>query len=233
MADSRPSASHTVNTPLRLMVADDDAASLNTLAASLRARDDVELIGAVKRGSDVIKLLGHNQVDVVFLDINLPGIDGAAPTQSIKASYPHIPVVMFTHGEFANVFGKTLSTGVSSFIRKDLSVDALVKVLYYARTGAPVMGTQPLNILIKEFLKHQSNEDMELRQAINELPQYLRKVLDEIIAGNRNRVIGAHLQLKDSTVRSYISELFQRTGCATRVELAARTSRLGFGDEHT
>lgn len=191
--------------------------------------EGVELVAAVSCGEQVLPVLRRRDVDVVLLDVDMPGMGGIETAQRIFAQHPEVVVVMLTAFEQPNSLADALAAGARGFLTKDVPVREIVARARRALAGEVVMGAQPTAILASAYAraaKHSQADDFADRAAL--LPERLVPVLDLLIMGASNREIAEELHLSEGTVKVYVSRILEETGCENRTEVAIRALRTGF-----
>lgn len=214
--------------PLRLLVVDDDAESLDLIAGLFRERKEVELVGVESSGRRALQTLASVPADVALVDVDMPGLDGIETAKRIRSSFPDVVVLIYTNFEYPDSLPKAMEAGVRGVLTKDMPFCDVVQSVLRAYRGSTVMGDQPMNILVSVFDTSQGRSEIELMRIINELPDYLLNTLDHLMLGRTNPDIAKVTSLSVNTARSYVSELLANTGCVTRTELAVRAARGGY-----
>ncbi|MFZ1383003.1 MAG: response regulator transcription factor [Scrofimicrobium sp.] len=228
MNSPEPAGNSRSDSPIRLVVADDDEIILEAFTTLFNREPGIKLIAAVDSGVEVMQVLAEHQVDLALLDVEMPWMNGIETAERIRRDYPNVVVVMCTNFEHEGSFERSLAVGAKSFLTKDMPFDALVYGIKRAYRGGHVFGDRPTEILLEYFNRNAKQEELELRQKVEALPDYLQQVLNELMLGQPNKVIADKLALSDSSVRNYVSQLLEKTGCKNRAELAARASRSGY-----
>jgi len=108
----------------RALLVDDEEEFLETLVKRLRKRK-VNAEGA-GNGEEALMILGRNPVDVVVLDVRMPGMDGIEVLREIKKSYPLIEVVMLTGHASMEVAIEGMEIGAFDYLMKPVDIDDLV-----------------------------------------------------------------------------------------------------------
>ena len=115
---------------ITILVVDDEKDIREALGGVL-SDEGYEVVHA-KSGEDAMAALGASQVDIVLLDIWMPGIDGVETLTRIKSDHPHIPVIMISgHGNIETAV-KTTKLGAYDFIEKPLSLEKVVLAVEHA-----------------------------------------------------------------------------------------------------
>ncbi len=109
---------------LSVMIVDDEEDFLETLVKRLEKRD-VKVIGA-KSGEEALELLQESPVDVVVLDVKMPGMDGIEALKEIKRRHPLVEVVLLTGHASTEVAIKGMELGAFDYLMKPIGMDELL-----------------------------------------------------------------------------------------------------------
>ena len=109
---------------IRVMLVDDEADFLNTLMKRLKKRK-LDMTGA-ESGEDALSILGRNPVDIVVLDVRMPGIDGIETLKEIKKQFPLIEVIMLTGHANVEVAVQGMELGAFDYLMKPMDIDELL-----------------------------------------------------------------------------------------------------------
>jgi len=111
---------------IRLLIADDHAVVRAGLKQLLALAPDIQVVGEAVCGADVLACLRHGPVDLLLLDVNMPGISGADLVGRVKAHWPNLPILVFSMHNEAQVAVRMLKAGVGGYITKDCEPDILL-----------------------------------------------------------------------------------------------------------
>ncbi len=158
-------------------------------------------------------------IELILLDLKMPGMNGFSGFVSLRNAVPAIPIVVITADQDPATVRELAARGAAGFMSKSLSrrtmVDALHCVasgdLFFTETGAtedvgPSGGT--------------GNIDEELEQKICSLTQQQRKVLEFVASGLANKVIAYELGITESTVKAHVSAVLRKLNVHSRTQLA-------------
>lgn len=109
---------------LSVMIVDDEEDFLETLVKRLEKRD-VKVIGA-KSGEEALELLQDNPVEVVVLDVKMPGMDGIEALREIKRRHPLVEVILLTGHASTEVAIKGMELGAFDYLMKPIGMDELL-----------------------------------------------------------------------------------------------------------
>lgn len=107
-----------------VMLVDDEVEFLETLVKRMKKRN-VNVTG-VKSGEEALKLMDQNPVDVVVLDVRMPGIDGIETLREIKKKYPLVEVIMLTGHASMEVAIEGMEIGAFDYLMKPMDIDDLL-----------------------------------------------------------------------------------------------------------
>lgn len=115
------------------------------------------------------------------------------------------------------------------FLTKDIPAAGIAELIRKAHSGQQVMGTRPIQVPTENYAQTQQDRGQYhgFIAAVDSLPEYLRPTFHLLLQTLANKNTAWKLWLRDSTVRSYVSDILEHTGCATRGELAITTVKAG------
>ena len=201
-------------TPIRVLLAEDQAMIREALAALLSFEDDIEVVAQVGRGDEVTAAALASKPDVALLDIEMPGMDGLTAAAALSQASPGTKIVILTTFGRPGYLRRAMEAGASGFVVKDSPADRL------ART-------------IRQVLSGQRVIDPELAAAaLSEGASPLTPRERDVLAASRDGAtiaeIAAVLYLSEGTVRNYLSACIQKTGARNRAEARRIASERGW-----
>ena len=214
-----------VSPPLRVLIVDDDPRILTVFAKELDAQLTISVCATAAGGEHALDTPSwrSHHIDVILLDISMPGLNGIQTARAIHRNLPDLPIVMFTAFSDEKTLSEALTEGVKGFITKDESVEGVATALIRAKKGMSTMSAHPIELLVSAYQseqRRQRNAAQEQRKIMN-LPPRLRNVHDFILKDLTNRQIARRSGISENTTRIYVSDLLHRLGYASREELMA------------
>ena len=207
--------------PSRVLLVDDDPlvrAGLRTILSSVA---DLEVIGEAADGAAAITAVRTHRVDVVLMDVRMPGVDGITATQRI-AALPDPPrvIVLTTFQLDEYVFG-ALRAGASGFLLKDTPPADIISAVRLTAAGEAMLSPSVTRTLID----HYSADPAAARRtaaenALNALTDREREVAAEVGRGRSNADIAAQLHMSEATVKAHVSHVLTKLNAANRVQVA-------------
>jgi DNA-binding NarL/FixJ family response regulator len=190
-----------------------------------------QVVGSLLRACKVIEagsfdeltaaLERERDLDLVLLDLTMPGIQGFSGLLYLRAQFPQVPVVVVSAHENAAVIRRVLEFGASGFIPKSLTIDQIGSALTSILSG----GTwSPPDIDLS------TPDDQEVAELLRGLalltPQQLR-VLMMLSEGLLNKQIAYELGVSEATVKAHVSAILQKLRVDSRTQAVIAASKIG------
>lgn len=214
---------------INILIVDDDDIIRQGLANLLNHQDGIHVVATATNGKDALLKARSMDVQVVLLDVDMPVMDGVSTAKILAEKHPQIAVIMLTNFRHQDSLAKSLQANVRGFLTKDIPVEQLAVLIKQAHCGMTVMSPEPIALMTSSYVKTQSQNEQfkDFIASVNSLPPHLRTVFDLLITALPNKLIAKQLGLTESTVRSYISDIFTATGFNSRGELCLTAAKAG------
>ena len=189
------------------------------LAAVRRAladAEDVEIVGEVSVGSQVLPAVRETRPNVVLLDLRMPELDGIACLARLRKHYPTLPVVILSsYGDKAHIEAAR-EAGARGYIVKTVQPVDLAEVLRSALSSDSfaVWGAEAPN-------------DHASTNGAAQLSEREAAVLEALARGLSNGEIGRELWISEQTVKFHLRNLYRKLGVSSRTEAARYAYRAG------
>jgi two-component system NarL family response regulator len=216
---------------LRLLIVDDHAFFRRGIREILNEEEDMEVVAEASSGEQAIQLvreLRPDGLDLLLMDIDMPGLDGISATAQIAAEYPDMPVIMMTVSTLDRDLFEALRVGAVGFLSKSLSPDALARALRGFKRGEslPMSSDVAQKVLgyFKGTLAEPQPPSAAAQQAETETSLTPREqgVLELIALGARDREIAERLVVTESTVKKHVQNILRKLHARNRAEAVAR-----------
>jgi two-component system, NarL family, response regulator LiaR len=211
-----------VAVPVRVLIADDHSVVRQGLRMFLKLDPELEVVGEASNGAEAIQMARALTPDVVLMDLLMPGTDGIAATQRIRAEVPKTEVLALTSVlEDASVVG-AVQAGAVGYLLKDTQAEQLCKAIKAAAKGQVQLAPEAAARLVREVRAPDSPESLTGRET---------DVLRALATGLTNREIGRSLNIGERTVKTHVSHLLSKLGLQSRTQAALYAVRIGLVPE--
>ncbi|WP_440101018.1 response regulator transcription factor [Streptosporangium sp. H16] len=207
---------------IRVLLVDDDAIVRAGLRLMLGGAPDVEIVAEAADGAEVPALVAAYGPDLVLMDIRMPGVDGLAATERLRArpGAPEVLVLTTFHTD-AHVL-RALRAGAAGFLLKDTPPQDIVTAVRTVAAGDPVLSPAVTRRLIEQVTDGSEQEDRaaaaQARLAL--LAEREREVALAVGRGRSNAEIARELHLALPTVKTHVSRILTRLDLNNRVQIA-------------
>ncbi len=210
-------------TPITVMIVDDHAIFREGITALLTRIDTVAVIGEAGTTAEAIELAARLQPDVILMDLHLPDIGGAAATETILATSPHIAVLVLTmHDDDAHL-RDALRSGARGYLLKDSRSEAIVEGIVAVHRGQMIFDRG-----VAQHLQHVTAQTQS-RRPFPSLTAREVDILDRLARGLSNQAIAARMGINTKTVQNNVSNILLKLGARDRAQAVAIARDAGLG----
>jgi DNA-binding NarL/FixJ family response regulator len=210
-----------MTTASHLIIADDHPLfrdALRQAVASVVTSARIDEAGSFEELTALLE--ADSEVDLVLLDLTMPGISGFSGLIYLRAQYPAIPVVIVSASDDGGTIRQSLDFGASGFIPKRFGVDTLRDAITKVLRG---------DIWVPADTDLSSATDPELARLRERLvtltPQQVR-VLMMLSEGLLNKQIAYELGVSEATIKAHVSAILQKLGVESRTQAVIAASKI-------
>ncbi len=204
---------------IRVAIVDDDAMVLTGLRMIFGGPADIEVVGQAGDGASALAVLDQVEVDVLLLDIRMPGMDGLA-TLAALAERPRRPkVIVLTTFNTDDYVLRALALGAEGFLLKDADPERLVDAVRRVHAGEPMLAPEVTSALIAVATKAPQANTVASTE-LDSLTPREREVAVLVARGMTNSQIATRLQMSLATVKANLTRVFTKLGVDNRVSVA-------------
>ncbi len=203
---------------IRVILVDDHPVIRNGVKNILAATMDIRVVGEAGSGEEAIDLVNQLNPDVLVLDMELPGKNGVAVTEELKASGSPVHILAFSGYDDRQFIQGVLNSGAAGYLTKDEPGETLIQAIRGVAEGQQGW----LSRKIKATLMTMYQEDEPSNTRISPRESQVYGLVSE---GKTNKRIALELKISEKTVEKYIYNLFQKFDVASRVQLAVMKAR--------
>jgi DNA-binding NarL/FixJ family response regulator len=203
--------------PVRIAVVDDHPLFREGVASTLRFVDDFDVVGVGASGADGIRIADEAKPDIMILDISMPG-GGIETAHAIVQMHPSIKAIVLTVSEQESDVLAAMAAGVRGYVLKGITGADLVTTVRSVAQGEIYITPQFAARLLNEMRTGTARNNP--KEPEDSLTHREAEILHEVSAGLTNKEIAQKLELKEKTVKHYMTNVLQKLRVRNRVEAA-------------
>jgi DNA-binding NarL/FixJ family response regulator len=203
--------------PISVAIVEDDEEIRANLTHRIGGNPSFRLLKAFADAESAVSELPRHRVDVVLVDINLPGMDGVECVRRLKNTLPDAQFIMLTVYEDNNRLFKSLMAGASGYLLKRTPPARLLAAIQEVHTGGSPMTPQIARRVVQHF-RHAPPAESGLEK----LTPREYEVLEQLSKGLRYKEIVDHLGISVGTLHSYIRKVYEKLHVHSRTEAVVK-----------
>jgi two-component system nitrate/nitrite response regulator NarL len=205
---------------IRIVVADDHPVVLFGVKNMLLSEPGCDVVGEARDGDEAITQVLEHEPDILLLDLAMPRLPGLEAMRAIMAKSPRVKIVLLTSTISTQQVIEALQIGARGIILKDSVAGDLSQALRAVLGGDYWIGGERVANLLKALQELQAQAAaVPERKTYGLTPREL-EVVTCIVEGCSNRDIAGQFSISEETVKRHLSNVFDKTGVSTRLELA-------------
>lgn len=215
---------------IRIMIVDDQAMIREGLRAILASQSDIEVVADASDGLDALAKIDALELDLVLMDIRMPGIDGVEATRRLRERYAPDElriVVLTTFDNDENVLA-ALRAGANGFLSKGVGPSDLADGIREVAAGGGALSAAASAVLIGQVAAQKAPTiDATMLDRFAALTPRERDVVAAIATGLDNTQIAAEMFVSPFTVKTHANRAMAKVGARDRAQLVAFAYRAG------
>jgi DNA-binding NarL/FixJ family response regulator len=217
----------TTNSPVRVLVCDDQALIRTGFATIIDAQPDLEVVGECADGRAAVDLARRLEPDLVVMDVRMPVLDGIEATRLLAGAGVERPVkvLVVTTFNLDEYVYEALRAGASGFLLKDAPAGQLLQGIRTVASGAALLAPEVTRQLVGRYAAR--IRPAEAPAADTALTPRELEVLRLIADGRSNGEIAATLVISQETVKTYVSRILAKLNLRDRVQAVVHAYRTG------
>ncbi|MBW4464914.1 MAG: response regulator transcription factor [Pegethrix bostrychoides GSE-TBD4-15B] len=213
--------------PLRILLAEDDELFRLGLRMRLQQESGFDVVAEAEDGEMAVEMANRLPVDIVVLDIGLPGIGGIEACRQLKQQHADLPILVLTSRTQASLVSRLIEAGAQGYCLKGIVAETLILAIRSVATGASwwdaaatteiraAFESQPAAIAASTYLEGNP------RLPANPLTRREQEILALIVVGKSNQEIAGMLYITAGTVRVHVHAILNKLNVGDRAQAAA------------
>ena len=212
---------------IRVLIVDDHDLVRFGFKSLLGAQDSIEVVETLSSGEDAISWCRDNKggVDIILMDVNMPGIGGIEATHRISKAWPDIGIIIITVHDEGPLPKKLLNGGARGYLTKGNNVDEMITAIKDVSNGKHYIAKDIAQQLALSVLPGETNplDILSMRET---------QVLMMIAQGTKTQKISEILNLSPKTISTYRKRLHEKLDVSSDIEMLHLAMKYGVLDEN-
>ncbi len=203
--------------PLKILLVEDDELFRLGLRVRLQQEPDLDIVAEAEDGETAIELAATQPIDLVLLDVGLPGLGGIETCCQLKQRHPDLPVLVLTSYTQPNLIARLVTSGAQGYCVKGIAAEGLILALRSLAAGASWWDATATQT-IQHHLEQLAEPMPESSLTPPPLTQREQEVLALIAKGKTNPEIAQILYITPGTVRVHVHAILHKLGVRDRTQ---------------
>jgi DNA-binding NarL/FixJ family response regulator len=212
----------TQNQPIRVALVEDQGGLRDSLQEILSTTDGIDCVAACANAEQALADLPKLKPEVVFMDINLPGMDGVSCVRELSKLLPDALFVMLTVYDNTDAVFNSLEAGACGYLQKPIKAGELIAAARDVVAGGSPMSAKIARLVVQAFKKPAPSEGQKTAEF--ELTSREQEVLDLLVKGFLYKEIADHLAVSGHTVHFHIRHIYQKLQVRSRAQAVAKVT---------
>lgn len=205
---------------VRLMIADDHAIVREGLKQLFALVADIRVAATAVNGAEVLEMLRRNELDMLMMDMSMPGISGVELVTRVKAQHPDLPILVLSMHNEPQIARRALAAGAAGYLTKDSDPEVVLAAIRKVAGGGRFIDPGLAEAMVLDSVNGGGGAPHE------QLSEREQQILRLLVRGRSVNEIADELVISNKTVSTHKSRLMQKLNLQNNAELVR------YGVEH-
>jgi two-component system, NarL family, nitrate/nitrite response regulator NarL len=211
---------------IRILIADDHAVFRYGLRALLESEPRFTVVGEAVDGSEVAKLTSELKPAVLMLDLAMPRVTGIEVLRELASAQGEVRTIVLTAAIEKRQIVEALQLGARGILLKDAAIQLIAKCIDKVVEGDFWVGHEAVTSLVAYLQGLKRSAEGKAEQRL--FTPREQEIIAAILTGCVNKEIAVRLSISEDTVKRHLSNIFDKAGVSSRLELAVWSRNKGF-----
>lgn len=204
---------------MNIAIVEDDLALLDSLSNALQTTPNISSVHTYSTAEAALEEIPQLEIDVVLMDINLPGINGVECVAKLITGNSELKILMHTVFEDSDDVFAALRAGALSYILKRTSFPQLLEAIEATYAGEAAMTPRIARHLVRDFQSQQSISSTAPENGeLEDLTDRESEILGLVAKGYQNKEIARELDISADTVRVHLRNVYAKWQVSNRTQ---------------
>ena len=205
---------------VRILIADDHPIFRDGLKRLLESEGGFKVVGEACDGLEAVKMVRQLKPEIMLLDLAMPGRSGLEALRDMITDTTSVRVILLTAAAEKEQIVEALQLGARGVVLKDSATQLLLKSIHTVMSGEYWVGRESVSNLVQYLRMLVQSSGEEARQKKFGLTPRELEIVSAVVAGYANKEIAEYFKISEDTVKHHLSNIFDKLGVSTRLELA-------------
>lgn len=210
---------------IKVFLVDDQNLVRQGVQALLELADDIEVVGEAASGEEAVDKIPATEIDVVLLDMRMPGLSGLDVLQALNEKEQLPPTIILTTFDDDEMVLAGVRAGAKGYLLKDVPLEELVDGIKQVANGKTIVRPQATEKIL-ENVSHLKNEFTSFKEP-ESLTGRETEILRLMAGGHSNKEIANSLFVAEGTVKNHVSNILSKLGVRDRTRAVLKALELG------
>lgn len=199
------------------MIFEDNSRLRKSLEILLNDEEFFNVVGSFANCNDALYAIENTPVDLVVMDIDMPGIGGVEGVRQIKTYFPQVKIIMHTMFDDDNKIFDSLCAGADGYLLKNTSPSLFIHALQESMVGGSPMSP----FVAKKVFQHFRNQSVHPHEEFN-LSEREKQILELLVEGNSYKMIAGKCNIAHDTVKKHLHNIYTKLHVNSGTEAVAK-----------
>ncbi len=205
---------------IKVLIADDEPLVRAGIRTVLESAADITAVAEAADGRSAVTTALACRPDVTLMDIKMPLLGGLAAAAEIRRKLPGARVVMLTSFGTEPNAQAAVRAGTAGFVLKSCAPDELIRAVRAAHAGHAYLSPQVTQVILGMIPQADVARGQEAAARLAALSPRESQVMSLLAEGLPNALIARRLRMTEASIKTYVSRILAKLGCANRVQAA-------------
>jgi len=214
---------------IKVLLVDDHAVVRDSIAIMLAQLDDIQIVGSLSSGEELISKMRDLSPDIIIMDIHMKGMTGIEATRWVKERNNKVKVILLSMEVKKELVSAGIQSGIDGYLPKDVEKSTLIEAIRVVSKGEKYFNEAITNLVFEDFY----NREVSARQTkqhlqLTDLTKREMEVLQLVASGKSDKEVADQLFISAKTVNTHKMHILDKLGLRNTAELVkyAITNRL-------
>lgn len=204
---------------IKVLVADDHLLVREGIVAMLNHVEDIKTVAVVSNGEEVVNEIKNNGVDVVVMDVMMPGINGIETAKQVTGVDGRIKIILLSMEVNSDLIAQGINAGASGYLAKDSPKSVLIDAIRKVYQGELFFNYQITNTIFRDFYKQSKLGHKMPARDKSVVSKRELEVLKLISQGKSNREVADELFISVRTVDAHRNHIMKKINAKSTADL--------------